>query len=142
MDRARRPARSRHRDRGARFLERRASPSGLRRRDPSQSRLVWRIIAARPVRERPHKPAYSTIRGECTGIRTMRQQKHGKPSVSGEALWRFSLAFFPPPPGARTPIALQDPPRRDVHPLLFGVLRGFARRRPPPKPPLRVGEGA
>jgi uncharacterized protein (TIGR02444 family) len=56
----------------------------------------------------------------------MRQQKHGKPSVSGEALWRFSLAFYGRPGVAETLIALQDRAGCDVNVILFALWRGLA----------------
>jgi uncharacterized protein (TIGR02444 family) len=56
----------------------------------------------------------------------MRQQKHGKPSVSGEALWRFSLAFYARPGIAAALIALQDRAGCDVNLILFALWRGLA----------------
>jgi len=56
----------------------------------------------------------------------MRQQKHGKPSVSGEALWRFSLAFYARPGVAEALIALQDRAGCDVNVILFALWRGLA----------------
>ena len=56
----------------------------------------------------------------------MRQQKHGKPSVSGEALWRFSLAFYARPSVAEALIALQDRGGCDVNLILFALWRGLA----------------
>jgi len=55
----------------------------------------------------------------------MRQQKHGKPSVSGEALWRFSLAFYARPGVAEALIALQDRAGCDVNVILFALWRGL-----------------
>jgi uncharacterized protein (TIGR02444 family) len=55
----------------------------------------------------------------------MRQQKHGKPSVSGEALWRFSLAFYVRPGVAEALIALQDRAGCDVNVILFALWRGL-----------------
>ena len=55
----------------------------------------------------------------------MRQQKHGKPSVSGEALWRFSLAFYARPAVAEALIALQDRAGCDVNVILFALWRGL-----------------
>ena len=56
----------------------------------------------------------------------MRQQKHGKPSVSGEALWRFSLVFYARPGVAEALIGLQDRAGRDVNLILFALWRGLA----------------
>ena len=56
----------------------------------------------------------------------MRQQKHGKPSVSGESLWRFSLAFYARPGVAKALIALQDRAGCDVNVILFALWRGLA----------------
>jgi uncharacterized protein (TIGR02444 family) len=58
----------------------------------------------------------------------MRQQKHGKPSVSDEALWRFSLAFYARPGVAEALIALQDRAGCDVNLILFALWRGVAHR--------------
>ena len=35
----------------------------------------------------------------------MRQQKNGKPSVPGEAFWRFSLAFYTRPGVSYSPVS-------------------------------------
>ena len=56
----------------------------------------------------------------------MRQQKNGKPSVSGEAFWRFSLAFYARPGVAEALIALQDRAGCDVNLILFALWRGVA----------------
>jgi len=56
----------------------------------------------------------------------MRQQKRGKYSVSGEAFWRFSLAFYARPGVAEALIALQDRAGRDVNLILFALWRGMA----------------
>jgi uncharacterized protein (TIGR02444 family) len=56
----------------------------------------------------------------------MRQQKNGKPSVSGEAFWRFSLAFYTRPGVAEALIALQDRAGCDVNLILFALWRGVA----------------
>jgi uncharacterized protein (TIGR02444 family) len=56
----------------------------------------------------------------------MRQQKHGKPSVPGEALWRFSLALYARPGVAEALIALQDRAGCDVNLILFALWRGLA----------------
>jgi len=56
----------------------------------------------------------------------MRQQKNGKPSVSGEAFWRFSLAFYARPGVAEALIALQDRAGCDVNLILFALWRGMA----------------
>src|SRR5580704_13105531 len=55
----------------------------------------------------------------------MRQQEHGKPDVSGEALWRFSLAFYARPGVAEALIALQDRAGCDVNVILFALWRGL-----------------
>ena len=55
----------------------------------------------------------------------MRQQQHGKPSVSGESLWRFSLAFYARPGVAEALIALQDRAGCDVNVILFALWRGL-----------------
>jgi uncharacterized protein (TIGR02444 family) len=72
----------------------------------------------------------------------MRQQKHGKPSVSGEALWRFSLAFYARPAGAEALIALQDRGGCDVNLILFGLWRGLAHGHRLDNAELRVAEAA
>ena len=56
----------------------------------------------------------------------MRQQEHGKRSVSGEAFWRFSLAFYTRPGVAEALIALQDRAGRDVNLILYALWRGLA----------------
>ena len=56
----------------------------------------------------------------------MRQQKRDKSSVSGEAFWRFSLAFYARPGVAEALIALQDRAGRDVNLMLFALWRGMA----------------
>jgi uncharacterized protein (TIGR02444 family) len=56
----------------------------------------------------------------------MRQQKNGKPSVSGEAFWRFSLAFYARPGVADALIALQDRAGCDVNLILLALWRGAA----------------
>jgi uncharacterized protein (TIGR02444 family) len=56
----------------------------------------------------------------------MRQQKNGKPSVSGEAFWRFSLAFYARPGVAEALIALQDRAGCDVNLILFALWHGAA----------------
>jgi uncharacterized protein (TIGR02444 family) len=56
----------------------------------------------------------------------MRQQKRGKPSVSGEAFWRFSLAFYARPGVAEALIALQDRAGCDVNLVVFALWRGMA----------------
>jgi uncharacterized protein (TIGR02444 family) len=56
----------------------------------------------------------------------MRQQKRDKSSVSGEAFWRFSLAFYTRPGVAEALIALQDRAGRDVNLMLFALWRGMA----------------
>ena len=56
----------------------------------------------------------------------MRQQKHGKFSVSGEAFWRFSLAFYARPGVAEALIALQDRAGCDANLILFALWRGAA----------------
>jgi len=72
----------------------------------------------------------------------MRQQKHGKPSVSGEALWRFSLAFYARPAVAEALIALQDRGGCDVNLILFGLWRGLAHGHRLDNAELRVAEAA
>jgi uncharacterized protein (TIGR02444 family) len=62
----------------------------------------------------------------CIGLRTMRQQKNGKRSVSGEAFWRFSLAFYTRPGVAEALIALQDRAGCDVNLILLALWRGAA----------------
>jgi uncharacterized protein (TIGR02444 family) len=62
----------------------------------------------------------------CIGLRTMRQQKNGKRSVSGEAFWRFSLAFYARPGVAEALIALQDRAGCDVNLVLLALWRGAA----------------
>jgi uncharacterized protein (TIGR02444 family) len=57
----------------------------------------------------------------------MEQQKAGKPDVSGEALWRFSLALYARPGVAEALIALQDRAGCDVNLVLFALWRGAAR---------------
>jgi uncharacterized protein (TIGR02444 family) len=54
----------------------------------------------------------------------MRQQKNGKSSLSGEAFWRFSLAFYARPGMADALIALQDRAGLDVNLMLFTMWRG------------------
>ena len=54
----------------------------------------------------------------------MRQQKIGKSNLSGEAFWRFSLAFYSPPGIADALIALQDRAGLDVNLILFALWRG------------------
>jgi len=54
----------------------------------------------------------------------MRQQKNGKSSLSGEAFWRFSLAFYARPGMADALIALQDRAGLDVNLMLFALWRG------------------
>ena len=56
----------------------------------------------------------------------MGQQKHGKPDVSGEALWRFSLALYARPGVAEALIALQDRAGCDVNLVLFALWLGAA----------------
>jgi uncharacterized protein (TIGR02444 family) len=56
----------------------------------------------------------------------MRQQKHGKPGVSDEALWRFSLAFYARLGVAEALIGLQDRAGCDVNLILFALWRGLA----------------
>src|SRR6266446_5593338 len=56
----------------------------------------------------------------------MEQQKAGKPDVSGEALWRFSLALYARPGVAEALIALQDRAGCDVNLVLFAAWRGAA----------------
>jgi uncharacterized protein (TIGR02444 family) len=55
----------------------------------------------------------------------MRQQKRGKLSVSGEAFWRFSLAFYSRPGIADALIGLQDRAGLDVNLILFAIWRGI-----------------
>ncbi len=57
----------------------------------------------------------------------MEQQKAGKPDVSGEALWRFSLALYARPGVAEALIALQDRAGCDVNLVLFALWVGAAR---------------
>jgi uncharacterized protein (TIGR02444 family) len=57
----------------------------------------------------------------------MRQQKPGKPDVSGEALWRFSLALYARPGVAEALIALQDRAGCDVNLVLFALWLGAGR---------------
>jgi uncharacterized protein (TIGR02444 family) len=59
----------------------------------------------------------------------MRQQEHGKPDVSGEALWRFSLALYARPGVAEALIALQDRAGCDVNLALFALWLGATRGR-------------
>lgn len=54
----------------------------------------------------------------------MRQQKNGKSSLSGEAFWRFSLAFYARPGMADALIGLQDRAGLDVNLVLFAMWRG------------------
>jgi uncharacterized protein (TIGR02444 family) len=54
----------------------------------------------------------------------MRQQKNGKSSLSGEAFWRFSLAFYARPGMADALIGLQDRAGLDVNLMLFALWRG------------------
>ncbi|HEY4471664.1 MAG TPA: TIGR02444 family protein [Stellaceae bacterium] len=54
----------------------------------------------------------------------MRQRKNGKSNLSGEAFWRFSLAFYARPGIAEALIALQDRAGRDVNLMLFAMWRG------------------
>jgi uncharacterized protein (TIGR02444 family) len=56
----------------------------------------------------------------------MRQQKLGKFSVSGEAFWRFSLAFYARAGVAEALIALQDRAGCDINLILFALWRGMA----------------
>jgi uncharacterized protein (TIGR02444 family) len=56
----------------------------------------------------------------------MRQQRHGKLGVSGEALWRFSLAFYARLGVAEALIELQDRAGCDVNLILFALWRGLA----------------
>ena len=56
----------------------------------------------------------------------MRQQKRGKLRVSGEAFWRFSLAFYSRPGIAEALIGLQDRAGLDVNLILFAIWRGIA----------------
>ena len=57
----------------------------------------------------------------------MQQQKTGKPDVSGEALWRFSLTLYARPGVAEALIALQDRAGCDVNLVLFAVWLGAVR---------------
>ena len=57
----------------------------------------------------------------------MRQQRVGKPDVSGEALWRFSLALYARPGVAEGLTALQDRAGCDVNLVLFALWLGAAR---------------
>jgi uncharacterized protein (TIGR02444 family) len=54
----------------------------------------------------------------------MRQQKDGQSSLSGEAFWRFSLAFYARPGIADALIGLQDRAGLDVNLMLFALWRG------------------
>ena len=54
----------------------------------------------------------------------MRQQNNGKSIVSGEAFWRFSLAFYTRPGVAEALLALQDRAGLDVNLMLFALWRG------------------
>lgn len=54
----------------------------------------------------------------------MRQQKIGKSNLSGEAFWRFSLAFYARPGIPDALIALQDRAGLDVNLMLFALWRG------------------
>jgi uncharacterized protein (TIGR02444 family) len=56
----------------------------------------------------------------------MRQLKHGESLVSGEAFWRFSLAFYARPGVAEALIALQDRAGLDVNLMLFALWCGAA----------------
>jgi len=55
----------------------------------------------------------------------MRQQKRGKLTASGDAFWRFSLAFYARPGVAESLIALQDRAGLDVNLILFALWRGL-----------------
>ena len=57
----------------------------------------------------------------------MRQQKPAESEVYGEALWRFSLAFYSRPSVAEALIALQDRAGLDVNVILFAIWSGAAR---------------
>jgi uncharacterized protein (TIGR02444 family) len=72
----------------------------------------------------------------------MRQQKHGKPSVSGESLWRFSLAFYARPGVAEALIALQDRAGCDVNVILFALWRGLVHGHRLAHADLRAAEAA
>ena len=54
----------------------------------------------------------------------MRQQKIGKSNLSGEAFWRFSLAFYARHSIADALLALQDRAGLDVNLILFALWRG------------------
>jgi len=54
----------------------------------------------------------------------MRQQKFGKSNLSGEAFWRFSLAFYARPGIPDALIALQDRAGFNVNLMLFALWRG------------------
>jgi uncharacterized protein (TIGR02444 family) len=57
----------------------------------------------------------------------MQQQQAGKPDVSGEALWRFSLALYARPGVVQALIALQDRAGCDVNLVLFALWLGATR---------------
>lgn len=72
----------------------------------------------------------------------MRQQKRGKLRVSGEAFWRFSLAFYARPGVAEALIALQDRAQFDVNLMLFALWCGVAHGHCLEEAELRAAEAA
>lgn len=72
----------------------------------------------------------------------MQQQKHGESIVSGEAFWRFSLAFYARPVVAEALIALQDRAALDVNLMLFALWRGAAYGHRLGQAELRAAEAA
>src|SRR5437868_13976812 len=57
----------------------------------------------------------------------MEQQRPAHLDVSGEALWRFSLALYARPGVAEALIALQDQAGCDINLVLFALWLGAAR---------------
>ena len=72
----------------------------------------------------------------------MRQQKPDTLKVSGEAFWRFSLAFYTHPGVAEALIALQDRGGFDVNLMLFALWRGAVHRHCLDEAELREAEAA
>jgi uncharacterized protein (TIGR02444 family) len=72
----------------------------------------------------------------------MRQQKNGKSSLSREAFWRFSLAFYARAGMADALIGLQDRAGLDVNLMLFAMWRGVLHGQRLHASELRTAEAA
>lgn len=70
----------------------------------------------------------------------MQQQQYGESSTSGDAFWRFSLAFYARPGVAEALIALQDRAGLDVNLILFALWRGIVHGHHLDKPELNAAE--